>query len=162
MRQLHRRQSRQQEKSVEKSGKTLRRIIYISNIFSVFSLGEVSYIGRSIWRVYRYVFPGKREENERIGDAGWKWRCTNVGPVYIFSRENFRVHAESGFRNVRDQIFLYINVASAFSLFNAGARPAYLGRRCYLYTVSSLCIRLCPVQWAAWQLISDQETNTSL
>lgn len=43
------------------------------------------------------------------------------------------------------------------------ARPTYLGRRCYLYTVSSLCIYVwCPVQWAAWQLISDQETNTSL
>lgn len=46
---------------------------------------------------------------------------------------------------------------------NAG-RPPCLGASCYLYTdyyyspSSLLC--MCPVQWAAWQLISDQETNT--
>lgn len=118
------------------------------------SVKFLAYIDRSIWHIRRFVSPPlRRNENAGMGPPPRPRRFTSA-------REPRRNAAnDPASPSARDQIFLYINVAS----FQCRTCPAYLGRWCYLYTVSSLCIRLvCPVQWAAWQLISDQETNTSL
>lgn len=147
------------EKLQERTRPRIPVVIYVPDISACF--GEVSCLYRPINLTCPQIrFPSREKERER-GNAR-RERGDNAKAaigVYICEQTPSKCREWSGFSSARDQIFLYINVAS----FQCRTCPAYLGRWCYLYTVSSLCIRLvCPVQWAAWQLISDQETNTSL
>jgi len=134
-------------------------VIYVPGISACF--GEVSCLYRPINLTCSQIrFPSRRKERERGNGRRGRGGNAAIGSG-LYLREN-PVEMPRVIRllvGARFPIFLYINVAS----FQCRTCPAYLGRWCYLYTVSSLCIRLvCPVQWAAWQLISDQETNTSL